>query len=235
VITVDVDVDAGRVFAIPVPPTSTDAVVITSDCRLIGWSLRDTTTPAPAQAEGSVLSPGAGAAIVTLSGLKAGVYDVSWTVTLQGAPGAGDVDNFELKNGAAVVELSVNAGTAGSYPQVGGRITVAANGTVTINAVAAGTAGVTYVAAIELTPTQIAATVVEIQDSGNILGEISLGPGASETDTIRDDGIPCQGQIKVHLVSGSVTGVIYAYLTRLHYLGRYHDSVQPSWTYGTSH
>lgn len=213
-VTVDIDVDAGRVAAIPVQPTSADIDVITSDCRLVGWSLRDTTAPLPAQAEGSVVSPGAGAAIVTLSGLKAGVYDVSWTVTLQGAPAAADTDNFELKNGAVVVVVSVNAGAAGSYPQVGARITVPANGTVTINAVGAGTVGVTYLAAIELTPTQIAATIVELQDTGNILGEISLGPGEAKTDLVRGDGVPCQGKIRIHMVSGSVTGVIYAYLTR---------------------
>ena len=211
---ITVDIDTGSVAALPVPPTAADVQLIASDCRLIGWSFRDTTTPAPAQSESSVLSPGAGAAIVTLSGLRAGVYDVTWVVSLQGVPGAGDADNFQLKNGAAVVEGSINAGGAGTFPQGGARITVAANGTVTVIAVAAGTAGVTYLASVELTPTMVAATVVEIQDTGNILGEVSLGPGQSETDAISSEGIPCQGQIKVHMVSGNVTGVVYARLRR---------------------
>ncbi len=211
---VTISVDWGEVQAIPVLPTAADVTVLQSDCRLVGWSLRDTTTPQPAQNEGQAISPGAGAAIVTVSGLRAGTYDVAWTVSLQGAAAAADADNFQLKNGAAVVEGSVNAGAAGAYPQTGARITVPANGTVTVNAIAAGTVGVTYLASLELTPTLVAATVVEIQDTGNILGEISLAPGQSETDVLDHFGVLCQGQIKVHVVSGSVTGVVYARLSR---------------------
>jgi hypothetical protein len=214
VTTIDVEVGSGWIDAIPVPPTSTDLTVLTGESRIVGWSLRDTSTPSPAQAEGSTVAPAAGAAIVTLSGLRAGTYDVSWTVELLGAAAAADANNFEVKNGATVVETSLNAGAAGTYPQVGVRITVLASGSVSINAVGAGTAGVTYLAQIEMVPSQIGATVVEIQDSGNILGEVSLGPGGSETDTIADKGVPCQGQIKVHVVQGQVTGVIYAYLER---------------------
>lgn len=201
-------------MALPVPPTSVDVTLIQSDARLVGWSLRDTSTPASGQNSGLVVSPGAGAAIATVSGLRAGTYDVSWEVGLQGAAAAADADNFQLKNGVTVVENSVNAGAAGAYAQVNARITVPANGTVTVNAIAAGTVGVTYLADLEITPTQIAATVVEIQDVGNILGEVSLAPGASETDVIYFAGVLCQGQIRIHVVSGQVTGVVYARLTR---------------------
>jgi len=209
-----VEVETGGVMALPVLPTSVDVQVIAGDARLVGWSLRDTSTPAGAEGAGQVVSPAAGAAIVTLSGLRAGTYDVTWSVGLQGAAAAIDADNFQLKNGAAVVENSDNAGAAGVYNQVGARIVVPANGTVTINAIAAGTVGVTYLAQIEMTPTTIAATVVELQDSGNILGEVSLPPGDSDTHTLAASGILCQGRINVHVVSGQVTGVVYARLTR---------------------
>lgn len=211
---IDVTWDTGNVAALPVLPTSADVTLITSDCRLVGWSLRDTSTPVPAQAEGAVISPGAGVAIVNLAGLKAGVYDITWSVALQGAAAAADADNFKLIANNVTVENSVNAGAAGSYPQTGARVTIVAGNSVSINAIAAGTVGVTYLAQIEITPTPVAASVVEIQDSGNILGEISLPPGGSETHTMQHPGIPCQGQIKVHVISGAVTGVVYARLSR---------------------
>jgi hypothetical protein len=211
---VTIELDTGEVEPLPVQPTSVDVQLISGDCRLVGWSLRDTSTPAPAQTEGLVVAPGAGAAIVTLAGLRAGTYDVVWSVGLQGAAAAGDANNFQLKNGAAVVEGSINAGAAGLYPQTAARITVAANGTVTIIAIGAGTAGVSYLAEIELVPSLVGATVVEIQDTGNILGEVSLPPGGSETDVLDHFGVLCQGRINVHVISGQVTGVVYARLSR---------------------
>lgn len=211
---VTLELDTGEVAPLPVPVTTVDLSVITGDCRLVGWSLRDASAPASAQGAGQVVAPAAGAAIVTLSGLRAGTYDVAWSVGLQGAAVAADQDNFQLKNGATAVENTINAGAAGAYTQTGARITVPANGTVTINAIGAGTAGVTYLAEIELVPSQVGATVVEIQDSGNILGEVSLGPGGSETDVLDHFGMLCQGGIRVHVVQGQVTGVIYARLMR---------------------
>ena len=209
-----IEVGTGDVVALPVPPTSADQILLGSDCRLVGWSLRDTSVPTPGQNEGSVVSPAAGAAIVTVSGLRAGTYDVVWSVALQGAPGAGDADNFQIKNGATVVENAINAGAAGTYPQTPVRITVAANGTLTVNAIAAGTVGVTYLASVELIPTLVGTTVIEIQDTGNILGEVSLTPNEAKTSVLDHDGVVCQGQIKLHVVSGSVTGVVFARLSR---------------------
>jgi hypothetical protein len=211
---VTIEVETGGVMALPVSPTSVDVQIIASDCRLVGWSLRDTSSPIGAENSGQVVSPAAGAVIATVSGLKAGTYDVSWEVGLVGAAVAADADNFQIKNGVTVVENSVNTGAPGTYSQSGARITVPANGTVTVNAIAIGTAGVTYVADIELTPTAIAATIVEIQDSGNILGEVSLNPSESETHTLADMGVSCQGQIKLHVIQGSITGVIFARLSR---------------------
>lgn len=209
-----VELDSGEVQALPIQPTSADIVVLAGKGRMVGWSLRDTTVPAAADAAAQVVAPAAGAAVVTVAGLKAGTYDVAWTVGLQGAAAAADANNFQLKNGATVIENSDNAGAAGAYTQVNARITVPANGTVTVNAIGAGTAGVTYLAQIELVPTLVAATVVEIQDGGNILGEVSLAPSEAKTSVLDHFGILCQNQIKVHVISGSVTGVVYARVVR---------------------
>lgn len=210
----DVAAVIGDVFPIPVPPASADLLLLSSDCRLCGWSLRDATGDIASQGEGAVVSPAAGAVIVQVTNVPAGTYDVNWTVSLQGAAAAADANNFQLKNGAAVVEGSINAGAAGVFPQVGVRIVVAAGGTVSVNAIAIGTVGVTYLAQIELTPVQRANTVVEIQDTGNILGEYAPFGNEADTEYLGDYGIPCQGQIKLHIVSGAVTGVVYAKLQR---------------------
>lgn len=210
----DVAAVYGDVFPIPVPPTSADSTILTSDCRILGWSLRDATNDIAFQAEGSVVSPGANTTVVQLTSIPAGIYDVTWEVALQGAAAAADADNFQLKNGATLVEISINPGAAGTYPQVGARITVLAGGTVSIQSVAAGTVGVTYLAQIEIVPVARADSVVEIQDVGNILGEIAPLGNVSDTVYFGDLGVPCQGQIKLHVVSGAVTGVVYAKLQR---------------------
>lgn len=211
---IDAEAVFGDVQPIPVPVTAADATVLQSDCRLLGWSLRDAAGEIGLQAEGQAVAPGAGAAIVTLSGIPAGIYTVNWTVSLQGAAAAADANNFQLKNGAAVVENAINAGAAGAYPQVPVQITVAAGTSVTINAIGAGTAGVTYLAQIELVPIATPVTRVEIQDTGNILGEACPGENGSDTRWLGSIGVPCQGQIKVHIISGTIAGVVYAKLSR---------------------
>lgn len=207
---IDVEIDTGSVKALPVSITVTDKTLLTGTAKLCGWSLRDASGDTTTQTEAAVISPGAGAAIVTLSGLAAGTYDITWVVALQGAAAAADANNFQLKNGAAVVEGSVNPGAAGVYPQNGARVNVAANGTITVNAIAAGTVGVTYLAQIEVAITLIPNAVAEIQDGGNILGEIAVPAGESTTEWFDRDGIDVQGQIKLHMISGTMTGVIYA-------------------------
>lgn len=211
---IDVEAVFGDVQVIPVPATTADSSLLQSDCRLVGWSLRDSTAETGLQAEGQVVAPGAGAAIVTLSGIPAGIYSVNWTVSLQGAAAAADANNFQLKNGAAVTENSINAGAAGAYPQVPAQITVAAGTNVTVNAAGAGTAGVTYLAQIELVPVAVPVTKVEIQDTGNILAEVCPGGGSSDTRWLGSIGVPCQGQVKLHVIAGSVTGAVYVKLSR---------------------
>src|SRR5260370_30021917 len=199
---ITVELDTGEVMALPVQPTSVDVPVIQSDCRLVGWSLRDTSTPSFAEGEGSVLSPGAGAQPVTLAGLAAGTYDVTWQVSLQGAAAAADANNFQLKNGAAAVENSINAGAAGAYPQVGARITVAQGGTVTVVAIGAGTAGVTYLAQVELAPVAVPNASVEFRSGNYLLGESSIPSGEMDTQFLGGGGVNARAGILLHVNAG---------------------------------
>jgi hypothetical protein len=100
-----------------------------------------------ATATGSITSPGAGAAIAAAAA-PAGTYQVYWPVTLAGAAGAGDANNFALFVGAAKVATSSNTGAAGTYAQAA-TVTVPPGGAVvSVQTIAAGTAGVTYTATI---------------------------------------------------------------------------------------
>jgi len=54
------------------------------------------------------------------------------------------------------------------------------------------------------------AAAVEIQDSPGRIGSCRLSGGGSETEGIYKPGTPLWGFIKVHVLSGSIKGVIYA-------------------------
>lgn len=207
---IDVEVETGRVKALPVLATSADVTLLTGPGYLFGWSLRDSSGDTTQQAEGSAVAPAAGAAIVTIAGLSAGTYDVTWQVALQGAAAAGDANNFILKNGVTNVLGSINPGAAGTYPQNGARIVVPQGGSVSINAIGAGTAAVTYLAQVELAITLIPNAVCELLDGGNILGEIAMPAGESSTEWFDAPGVDLQNEIKLHVISGQVRGAVYA-------------------------
>jgi hypothetical protein len=80
----------------------------------------------------------------------AGTYTIGWTVNLSGTPGAGDADNFALVlNDSVSVASSVNAGTAGTYPQAPYTAAFSAGDTLFIGTGASNaTAGSVYSASI---------------------------------------------------------------------------------------
>jgi hypothetical protein len=206
---IDIDIELGGTLPIAVVPTSTDATILQGAGRLAGWSLRDLSSSAPVAAHGRVVAPAALASIATTPALAAGTYSVAWTVGLDGAAAAADLNNFQILNGAAVVETSVNPGAAGEYPQPAIQMTVTAGSTVSVQAIGAGTAGVGYTADITLTPVAVDDAVVELQDGGNILGELSLGMIRTSTQWFGGGGPKIMGKCVLHVVSGTVTGVVY--------------------------
>lgn len=214
--TVDVDITVGDlpIRGIPVPLTTVDVLILGGPCTLLGWSLREAAGEIPGQADGTVLSPGALANIAVTASIPAGTYTVNWTVTLLGAAGAGDVNNFQLVDSAGVVVASLNAGAAGQYPQAPVQVTTTVAGTVRVQSIAAGTAGVTYGADITAIPTLGIAATVEFQDGNQPLGESAVAPGSADTQLMFDDGVQVTGQILLHVIRGAVTGVVYAKLDR---------------------
>lgn len=211
---IEVSVPARAGYVLPVPVTSVDQLLITGDAILRGWSLREASGDLAVIVEGSVTSPAANATIVTTAPLSAGTYDVSWEVELSGTLAVGDANNFQLMNGAAVVVNSVNGFVAGTYPQNPTRVTVVAGGTISVRANAIGTVGAVYSAQPSVTPDPLLGAAVELQDSNGAIGEIGIDFQESQTVWFSGDGIPVRGQILLHMLSGIVTGVVYATYNR---------------------
>jgi len=101
-----------------------------------------------------VSDPAAGAQILTLGTLAAGVYTLQWTVSLTVA--ATVANNFAVKVGGVQVAQSINGTATGNYPQQTITFTVPSGGaTVTLNAILLDATG-TYNGQLTATPTLVA-------------------------------------------------------------------------------
>lgn len=207
-------VTQGEVRAIPVPVTSTDLTLLTGDGYLAGWSLREASGDTTQYNENSVTSPAAGATIVSLSGIPAGTYAVEVVTELTGTPAAADANNFRLTPSSGNVQNLLNTGAVGEFSQEEIQVTLGASGTLTITAIAIGTVGAIYSATISITPVGQIGAVVEFQDGNNPLGESEMAFSGVDTHTFGYPGILIYNQIKLHVVSGTVTGAVYARFSR---------------------
>lgn len=206
---IDIDVRLGGITPVTVLPTSTDVTILPGAGRLVGWSLRDVNATVPKAASGSVTGPAASAVIVTLTGLAAATYDVEWTVGLNGAATAADADNLRLSSSSGDILTSVNPGAQGSYPQPDAQVTVAANGSIDVYAIGAGTAGIVYSADITLSATAEVNTICEFLNGPNVIGECAFFNDRTDTRSISGDGVIASQSIVLHVVSGTVTGAVY--------------------------
>lgn len=175
--------------------------------RLMGWSILSgaaSTTEATAQA----VSPAAGATVVTLAGLPAGDYQVSWTVELSGTLAAADANNFQLLNGASVVAASENLAVAGVYPQQGIVVTVPAAGSVTVQAIALGTIGAVYRATLVLS-LLAGGGIGQVLDGGQVVGVVSTGQDQVDVQWMGDDGVYVGTSVAVLASAGKLSGCLY--------------------------
>lgn len=209
--SVELDVYAGPLAAdaVNVPVTSADTTPFNGSGTLMGWSLREASGDTPQSVNGSVVAPAAGATIVTTAPLGAGTYTVSWTVELAGAAAAADANNFEILNGAAVVMVSENAGAAGQYQQVQVRLQVAQNSTISVKAVGAGTAGVTYTADVSVAPDELLGFTAELQAGNQNLGEAAADLQEADTRWFGPGGVKIEQFVRIHIVAGTLTGCLY--------------------------
>lgn len=208
------DVTLGPVRVIPVPATSVDAVAMQGDSYLVGWSLRDASGASAGNTEGSQTSPAAGTVITQLTLLNAGSYLVNWSVELAGTVAAADANNFGLYVSNVQQTTSLNQGAVGNYPQQQAELTVGLAGAIEIKNVGAATVGAVYSAQLSIIPVNAVNTIVELQDGGNALAEISMEPGKANTQWLGDAGILTRSRINIHVIQGTVTGALYAkYIT----------------------
>jgi len=209
-VNIDVTVEAGPVRPLPVLPTSVDTTVLTGDGYLYGWSFREASGDLPSENEGSVTSPTAGQTIATITGLAAGTYLAQWQAGLAGTLAAADANNFSLVPSSGPATGSVNLAVAGNYQQEPVEVTVNAGGSVKVTAIALGTVGAVYSAQLTLIPQQATDAVVEVRDGNEPIGESSMGLNGVDTQMFGDPGMRIRNQIVVHVVTGTVTGTVYA-------------------------
>jgi hypothetical protein len=208
-IDVNVDVETGPVVPIPVPVTTVDVSVLPGPCVFYGFSFREASGDVPKDNEGTVTSPGAGATIVTLTGLAAGEYTVTWIVQLAGTLAAADANNFQLIDTSGGVTNSINLAVAGEYPQVNSEVIITPGGSISIIAIAAGTVGAIYSAQIAIQPSIVDDAVAELRDGNQVIACCSLGVGGSETENFGPPGVKVMNSVTLHMIQGSITGAVY--------------------------
>lgn len=206
---IEVEVTAGETYPLPVIAVIADTDIISGPAYLRSFSLRDSLNNLPVQANGQVVAPGAGASIAATGALVGGTYTVSWAVGLQGAAAAADANNFKLVDSNGVVLVSVNPGAAGDYPQINADVTIANGTTVSVQAIGAGTAGVTYSADISATPNGEVETVAEITDGARVVAEVSFRNERTQNVDFGRPGVCIETMLHLHIISGSVTGAFH--------------------------
>jgi hypothetical protein len=211
---IDVNVTVGGVLPLTVPLTISNTPLMPGSGYLAGWSLREAVADTLANVSGSAVAPAAGATIVTTPALAAGTYVVTWTVGLQGAAAAADANNFQLFNGAAAVEVSVNPGVAGEFPQAQAVFTVTSGATVSIKAVGAGTAAVTYSADLNLTPDGVVETIIELVSGADTVGVIGLSDATADTAWFGPAGPCLNNGLTLNVVAGACKGSVYVVPSR---------------------
>ena len=80
-------------------------------------------------------------------------YMIYWTVSLSGTPGANEVDNFQLRIGAATFATSSNPGAIGEFPQAPfGPVFLSTSSVAVRSGSAVATAGSVYTIALSIVP-----------------------------------------------------------------------------------
>lgn len=211
----EVDISWGWIRAIPVVASTDGMLLLSGPARVTGWSFREAGDPTGQEVEGQVVSPGAGATIAQIVPASGAVYSITWSVQLIGAAAAADQDNFGLFRGGTQLDTSLNPGAAGVYAQSQVTDNDLFGLTYAVKAIGAGTAGVTYAAQMSIAPISGAVAIAELQDGNQPLAEISLGPGGVDTRHFGPHGIVIMNQVKLHLITGNLTGALYAVYERL--------------------
>ena len=126
--------------------------IVTSDVTIAAGTGSSPASGPATSASGTTSAAPAAGTVITSEAAATGTFLLSWTCTLASAAAAGDAGNFGLYSGTTLLATSVNAGTVGSYPQQAVTTYMGAGAAVTVQVIAAGSAGAVYSAALTVTP-----------------------------------------------------------------------------------
>lgn len=177
---------------------------------MVGWSFNDSTASTESTVDQSANTPAAGATIASIS-LANGEYEITWTLELSGTPGAADVDNVQLFNGATLVATSVNPGAVGNYLQATVQVNVIF-GPLTLAWKAIGAAAVGSVYKIEANIVPVSGSTGQIKDGSGAIGFTGIPVGGVDTQWFGPEGIAIDTELSVQTTLGTVQGVIWYYL-----------------------
>ncbi len=175
--------------------------------RLRGWSLTDGSGSSDLQNQGTVVAPGAGATIASVS-LPNGLYTVHWTLELTGTPGVGDLNNVALFIGATQIGTSVNGIAVGTYPQLDAEAQVTFGPLVlAAKAIGAGVAGSAYTVSLVAVP--MANALCSILDGKLGIAFPMILPQGASNFHMGDIGIRVDNGLSVQTSQGTITGVLW--------------------------
>jgi hypothetical protein len=197
----------GRAVTIPASAIGLNAPIITSPCRLLGYSVSPGVLADPTIAA-EVQGVAAAGATLTLTGFLA-VTSVTVTPALAWPAVAGVVTVNNVTGGPVIAQIpeGTEQSVVISFSPAAG---VSGTPTVVVPALAGGPAytieasGLSSLAAADSVGVQ--ATLV---DGGQVLMAIMSPPNSSKTDTVGADGIYVGSSVALNVAVGSLTGVIY--------------------------
>jgi hypothetical protein len=196
-----------RPVTIPANGGGVNPVIITSPCRLIGYSIAPAAQGDPGIAA-SLQGVAAAAATLTMTGFFA-VSSVTVTPDAAWPAGAAVVTVSNVAGGPIIAEIeggTENPVVITFSPAVG----VAGTPTAAVPALVAGpaytidAAGLSSVAAADSV-----GVLAALVDGGQTLLEIMTPANSSKTDTVSGDGIYVGTSVALTVTTGSLTGVIF--------------------------
>jgi hypothetical protein len=197
--------------AIPVTVSAAQSAagarLIQGPARLAGWSLWNPSGITQSLYFGQVTTPGAGATIATTPALAAGEYRVTLRISYEGTPAASDNNNMQwLVSGVVQQQLEIHGGSGANAAYGPFDVSVGASGTISVQAIGAGTAGAVYAAQIEIEP---AAAIATLLDGAQVIGIADFAAGNADTHHLGKEGVRIDTELSILSSVGAIAGVVY--------------------------
>lgn len=198
---------AARAVTVPQTAAPNPAVIISSPCRLLGWSFSDV----GGSFEGIALSQAfaaAAAGTLTLTGF-AGVSQVTVTPAAAWPAGVNQVTLTNVTGGTQTADIeggTENPVVLTFNPTVG----VTGTPVVSVPAIVGGPAyTIAATGSSQLAGSLVPGSAGTLSDSGQVIGFTAATTGLSDTQFLGDQGIYISTNITLTVTSGTIKGVVY--------------------------